>query len=390
MKNLKYSTQTISKKDIANVSKVLKSEFLTQGPKTIEFENKIKLLVKSKYALATNSGSSALLLACKALSLKSGDLFWTVPNSFVATANCGILCGLKIDFVDIDPDTWNISIDNLEKKLKKAKKRKKLPKLIIVVHLGGLPANPLRLKNLSKKYKFKIVEDASHSFGGKYYYNRVGCSKWSDITVFSFHPVKIITTGEGGCCTTNQKKYYEKLKILANNGITKETKNFKFKNLGPWYYEQHSIGYNFRMNDIQSTLGISQLKNLYSFLKKRNKIAKIYRDYLKNLPIKFQKIEKNIYSSYHLFIIKLDVKHKYLHRKFFNYLRSKNIFVNLHYLPIHLQPFYRKFGFKKNQFPVAEEYGKTAISIPIYPNLKRKEQFKIINLIKSFFNKYVK
>jgi UDP-4-amino-4,6-dideoxy-N-acetyl-beta-L-altrosamine transaminase len=390
MKNLKYSTQTISKKDILNVSKVLKSEFLTQGPKTIEFENKIKLLVGSKYALATNSGSSALLLACKALSLKSGDLFWTVPNSFVATANCGILCGLKIDFVDIDPDTWNISIDNLEKKLKKAKKRKKLPKLIIVVHLGGLPANPLRLKNLSKKYKFKIVEDASHSFGGKYYYNRVGCSKWSDITVFSFHPVKIITTGEGGCCTTNQKKYYEKLKILANNGITKETKNFKFKNLGPWYYEQHSIGYNFRMNDIQSTLGISQLKNLYSFLKKRNKIAKIYRNYLKNLPIKFQKIEKNIYSSYHLFIIKLDVKHKYLHRKFFNYLRSKNIFVNLHYLPIHLQPFYRKFGFKKNQFPVAEEYGKTAISIPIYPNLKRKEQFKIINLIKSFFNKYVK
>ena len=390
MKNLKYSTQTISKKDIANVSKVLKSEFLTQGPKTIEFENKIKLLVKSKYALATNSGSSALLLACKALSLKSGDLFWTVPNSFVATANCGILCGLKIDFVDIDPDTWNISIDNLEKKLKKAKKRKKLPKLIIVVHLGGLPANPLRLKNLSKKYKFKIVEDASHSFGGKYYYNRVGCSKWSDITVFSFHPVKIITTGEGGCCTTNQKKYYEKLKILANNGITKETKNFKFKNLGPWYYEQHSIGYNFRMNDIQSTLGISQLKNLYSFLKKRNKIAKIYRNYLKNLPIKFQKIEKNIYSSYHLFIIKLDVKHKYLHRKFFNYLRSKNIFVNLHYLPIHLQPFYRKFGFKKNQFPMAEEYGETAISIPIYPNLKRKEQFKIINLIKLFFNKYAK
>ena len=390
MKNLKYSTQTISKKDILNVSKVLKSEFLTQGPKTIEFENKIKLLVGSKYALATNSGSSALLLACKALSLKSGDLFWTVPNSFVATANCGILCGLKIDFIDIDPDTWNISIENLENKLKIAKKKRKLPKLIIVVHLGGLPVNPLRLRNLSKKYKFKIIEDASHSFGGKYCFKRVGCSKLSDITVFSFHPVKIITTGEGGCCTTNQKKYYEKLKILANNGIIKETKNFKFKNLGPWYYEQHSIGYNFRMNDIQSTLGISQLKNLYSFLKKRNKIAKIYRDYLKNLPIKFQKIEKNIYSSYHLFIIKLDVKHKYLHRKFFNYLRSKNIFVNLHYLPIHLQPFYRKFGFKKNQFPVAEEYGKTAISIPIYPNLKRKEQFKIINLIKSFFNKYVK
>ena len=388
MKNFKYSTQTISKKDIISVNKILKSEFLTQGPKTPEFENKIKILVGSKYVLATNSASSALLLACKALSLKSGDLFWTAPNSFVATANCGVLCGLKIDFLDIDPDTWNISIEKLEKKLKIAKKKKRLPKLIIIVHLGGLPVNPIKLNNLSKKYKFKIIEDASHSLGGKYYSKNVGCSKWSDITIFSFHPVKIITTGEGGCCTTNKKKYYEKLKALRNNGIIKERKNFKFKNLGPWYYEQHSLGYNFRMNDIQSALGISQLKNLNIFVKKRNKIAKFYCNQLKNLPIKFQKIEKNFYSTYHLFIIKLDVKYKYLHKKFFNYLRSKNMHVNLHYLPIHLQPFYRKFGFKKNQFPVAEEYSETAISIPIYPNLKKKEQIKIINYIKLFFNKY--
>ena len=388
MKNFKYSTQTISKKDIISVNKILKSEFLTQGPKTPEFENKIKILVGSKYVLATNSASSALLLACKALSLKSGDLFWTVPNSFVATANCGVLCGLKIDFLDIDPDTWNISIEKLEKKLKIAKKKKRLPKLIIIVHLGGLPVNPIKLNNLSKKYKFKIIEDASHSLGGKYYSKNVGCSKWSDITIFSFHPVKIITTGEGGCCTTNKKKYYEKLKALRNNGIIKERKNFKFKNLGPWYYEQHSLGYNFRMNDIQSALGISQLKNLNIFVKKRNKIAKFYCNQLKNLPIKFQKIEKNFYSTYHLFIIKLDVKYKYLHKKFFNYLRSKNMYVNLHYLPIHLQPFYRKFGFKKNQFPVAEEYSETAISIPIYPNLKKEEQIKIINYIKLFFNKY--
>ena len=388
MKNFKYSTQTISKKDIISVNKILKSEFLTQGPKTPEFENKIKILVGSKYVLATNSASSALLLACKVLSLKSGDLFWTAPNSFVATANCGVLCGLKIDFLDIDPDTWNISIEKLEKKLKIAKKKKRLPKLIIIVHLGGLPANPIKLNNLSKKYKFKIIEDASHSLGGKYYSKNVGCSKWSDITIFSFHPVKIITTGEGGCCTTNKKKYYEKLKALRNNGIIKERKNFKFKNLGPWYYEQHSLGYNFRMNDIQSALGISQLKNLNIFVKKRNKIAKFYCNQLKNLPIKFQKIEKNFYSTYHLFIIKLDVKYKYLHKKFFNYLRSKNMYVNLHYLPIHLQPFYRKFGFKKNQFPVAEEYSETAISIPIYPNLKKKEQIKIINYIKLFFNKY--
>ena len=388
MKNFKYSTQTISKKDIISVNKILKSEFLTQGPKTPEFENKIKLLVGSKYVLATNSASSALLLACKVLSLKSGDLFWTVSNSFVATANCGVLCGLKIDFLDIDPDTWNISIEKLEKKLKIAKKKKKLPKLIITVHLGGLPVNPIKLNNLSKKYKFKIIEDASHSLGGKYYSKSVGCSKWSDITIFSFHPVKIITTGEGGCCTMNKKKYYEKLKTLRNNGIIKERKNFKFKNLGPWYYEQHSLGYNFRMNDIQSALGISQLKNLNIFVKKRNKIAKFYCNQLKNLPIKFQKIEKNFYSSYHLFIIKLHIKYKYLHRKLFDYLRSQNVLVNLHYLPIHLQPFYRKFGFKKNQFPIAEEYSESAISIPIYPNLRKKDQIKIINLIKLFFSKY--
>ena len=389
MKNLRYSTQTISKKDIINVDKVLKSEFLTQGPKTSEFENKIKFLVGSKYALVTNSASSALLLACKALSLNVGDLFWTVPNSFVATANCGILCGLKIDFIDIDPDTWNVSLEKLENKLKIAKKKKRLPKLIIVVHLAGLPVNPLKLKSLSRKYKFKIIEDASHSFGGKYCSSKVGCSKWSDITVFSFHPIKIITTGEGGCCTTNQKKYYEKLLTLRNNGITKEKNKFKYKNLGPWYYEQHSIGYNFRMNDIQSALGISQLKNLSFFLRKRNKIAKFYQDHLKKLPIKFQKVEKIFYSTYHLFIIKLDIKYKYLHKKLFNYLRSNKIFVNLHYLPIHLQPFYRKFGFKKKQFPIAEKYSETAISIPIYPNLKKKEQIKIISLIKSFFNKYI-
>ena len=390
MKNLKYSTQTINKKDIINLNKVLKSEYLTQGPKTFEFEKKIKLLVGSKYVLTTNSASSALLLACKSLSLKSGDLFWTVPNSFVATANCGILSGLKIDFIDIDEDTWNISLEKLEHKLKIAKKKKKLPKLIIVVHLGGLPVNPIKLKNLSKKYKFKIIEDASHSFGGKYYSKRVGCSKWSDITIFSFHPVKIITTGEGGCCTTNQKKYYEKLLALRNNGIIKDKKNFKFKNLGPWYYEQHYLGYNFRMSDIQSALGISQLKNLKIFLRKRNKIAKFYKIHLKNLPLKFQKIEKGFYSTYHLFIIKLDLNYKHLYKNFFKYLRSKNIFVNLHYLPIHLQPFYRKMGFNKKQFPTAEEYSKTAISIPIYPNLKKKEQIHIINLIKLFFNKYSK
>ena len=390
MKTLKYSTQTISKQDILNVSNVLKSEFLTQGPKAIEFENKIKNLTGSKYALVSNSASSALLLACKSLSLKAGDLFWTVPNSFVATANCGILCDLKIDFVDIDPDTWNLSLDNLENKLKIAKKKNKLPKLIIVVHLGGLPTNPIRLNKLSKKYKFKIIEDASHSIGGKYFSKRVGCSKWSDITVFSFHPVKIITTGEGGCCTTNQRKIFEKMSMIRNNGITKDPKKFKFHNLGPWYYEQQVLGFNFRMNEMQAALGVSQIKKINYYIKKRNNIANLYKKELQDLPIKFQKIDKNYYSSYHLFIIKLNSDKSKLYNFFFKYLRKKNIFVNLHYLPIHLQPYFRNMGFKKKQYPVSEEYSQTALSIPIYPNLTLNNQLKIVKIIKNFFKLYDK
>ena len=248
-----------------------------------------------------------------------------------------------------------------------------------------MPVDPIELKKLSKKYKFYIIEDASHSIGSKYYGKKVGCCKWSDLCVFSFHPVKIITTGEGGCVTTNTKKFYDKMMLVKNNGITKNSKNFNNYNLGPWYYEQQTMGYNFRMNDIMAALGISQLKRINLMLQKRNKIATIYKKELKNLPIEFQEIDKNFYSSYHLFIIKLTKNNKNIHRKLFIFLRKNKIFVNLHYLPVHLHPFYRKMGFKKGNFPASENYSESAISIPIFPDLKLQNQKKVISLLKKFF-----
>lgn len=382
---LKFSKQTINKSDIKVVNKVLNSEYLTQGPKTEEFEKNLKNFTGAKYSIAVNSASSALLISCMALGLKKNDVIWTVPNTFAASANSVLLSGQKLDFVDIDHNSWNISIKELKKKLLIAKLKKKLPKALVVVHLAGLPVNPIELKILSRKYKFFIIEDASHSIGAKYYNKKVGSCQWSDLCVFSFHPVKIITTGEGGSVLTNSKKLYEKMLLFKNNGITKNPKNFKNKNLGPWYYEQQMIGYNFRMSDIQAALGINQLKRIGEMLKKRNKIAQIYKKELSNLPISFQKVSNNFYSSYHLFIIKLITNKKNLHKKLFMFLRKNKIFVNLHYMPLHLNPFYKKFGYKIGDYPNSEDYGNKALSIPIYPNLKRKEQLKVVSLLKKFF-----
>jgi len=381
---IKYSTQTIKSDDKKLVSKVLNSQFLTQGPINEKFSGQLKKLTGAKHCLTVNSATSALYLAVKALKLKKNDLFWTVPNSFVATANCGILNNLKIDFVDIDPEDWNISITKLKEKLKKSKIK---PKLVITVHLAGTPTKAKEIFQLSKKYNFKIIEDASHSIGAKYdKKNKVGNCKWSDITVFSFHPVKIITTAEGGACLTNNKIIFDNLRLTHNNGIEKNSRNFKFKNLGGWYYEQQDIGFNFRMNELQAALGVSQLKKINIFVKKRNRIANNYKNQLKHLPIRFQKIYPNTFSSYHLFIIQLLIGGERLHKRLFDFMRKNKIFVNVHYLPIHLHPFYRRKGFKKNQFPNSENYSKSAISIPIYPNLKSHEQKKVIKLIKRFLN----
>ena len=381
-----YSRQNINKRDILEVNKVLKSNFLTQGDKVSKFEKIVSNFTKAKYSIAVNSASSALHIACLALGIKKKDIVWTVPNTFVASANCAIQCGATLDFVDIDPDNWNISLIELEKKLKIAKRKNKLPKLLIPVHFAGLPTDQEKIWNLSKKYKFKILEDASHSIGAKFKGNNIGSCKWSDITVFSFHPVKIITTGEGGMALTNNKVLSERMKILRTNGISQSNFLNKKNKIKPWYYEHQTPGFNYRMNDISAALGISQFKRLKMFVDKRNKIAKKYKKYFENTPIKFQKIHKHCYSSYHLFPIKFDLKKtKKNYLNIFKKFRSNNLYVNLHYMPLHLSPYFRKRGFKKGDFKNAENYAETAISIPIFYHLKNSQILNVVNLIKSFF-----
>ena len=374
-----YSTQTIDTDDIRSVIKVLKSNYLTNGPTIKKFEKLIFKYTKSKYALSFNSATSALHASCLALGLKKGDHFWTVPNSFISSATCGLLCGANVDFVDIEKKSNNISIQSLKDKLHKAKKNKVLPKILIPVHLAGFPYNQDEIWELSKEFNFKIIEDASHAFSARYKKNIVGSCKWSEITVFSFHPVKILTTAEGGCITTNNKDLFKKLSSLRDNGLVRNKANFKLKSTKKWYYEHQLLGYNYRMNDVQAGLGISQLKKIKKLQIKRKKIAKIYnRELIKNSKIEIPSFNNIFDPSLHLYIIK--IKKNKRDRVLIN-LKKKGILTNVHYLPIHLQPYFRKLGFKKGQFPNAEKYGTEALSIPIYPNLKFKDQKKIIREI---------
>ncbi len=378
-----YSTQRIDKQDIAAVVKVLNSKFLTQGPMVGKFEKAIAQKVKAKYSVAFNSATSALHASCLALGLKKNEIVWTVPNTFVASANCALLAGGKVDFVDIDSVTNNIDVESLEKKLIIAKNKKKLPKVIIPVHFAGKPYSQEKVKALAKKYNFKIIEDASHAMGARYKKEKVGSCKWSDITVFSFHPVKIITTIEGGVATTNSLHIYNNLKLFGNHGITKDKKKFKIKNQNDWYYEQHVLGLNYRMSDISAALGLSQLKKLDNFVKERNSIADYYLKRLNQRHIELPRKSRLSLSTFHLFAIKIKDHKK--RNKLFNLLRKKNFFVNLHYLPVHLQPYFRKKGFKIGMFKKSEYHSKRSISLPIYPGLKKEKINQIINLINNFF-----
>lgn len=380
-----YSRQYLFPKDIKEVVKVLKSKYLTQGPQIEKFEKKLSKKTKSKYAVVANSATSALHLACLALGLKKNDYLWTVPITFIASANCGIYCGAKIDLVDINKDTFNIDVKALEQKLQQAKKKNKLPKILIPVHLGGNPCDLEKINSLAKKYKFKVIEDASHAFGSRYKNSIIGDCRYSDAVVFSFHPVKPITSGEGGAVMSNNYKIYKKIKMLREHGIVREKNLFKNKKqIKPWYFEQQYLGFNYRLSDINAALGSSQVDHLNKFLKKRNNIAEIY---YKNLTdkIEFQKKHPNTVSARHLFIIKVQKK---IHEDFFNFLRSKGIFVQLHYIPIYRHPYYKKkFKFDIKKFPNSENYYSTALSIPIYFSLDKKKQFKIVNLINSFLKK---
>lgn len=382
-----YSTQTIDKKDIIAVIKTLKSQFLTQGPQIKKFEKLISQQVGAKYVSAVNSATSALHISCLALGFKKNDILWTTPNTFVASANCALHIGGKVDFVDIDYKTSNIDVKLLEKKLILAKKKNKLPKIVVPVHFAGYPTEQDKIYKLAKKFKFKILEDASHSIGARYKGEKVGSCKWSDITVFSFHPVKIITTFEGGAAITNNKKIYEKLKLYSNHGITKNIDRFVGKKKQAWQYEQQLLGFNFRMSDVSASIGISQIKKLNQFVLKRNKIAQFYEKFLDKKFLILPTRNKNYLSSYHLYVIKIRDEYKFFHEKLFNFLRKKNINVNLHYIPVHLHPFYKNLGFKKGSFKNSEKHSSQSISLPIFPNLGQTNVLKISNLINNFFKK---
>ena len=379
-----YAKQDISDEDIDSVIEVLKSDFLTQGNKVPLFEDIISERVGAKYALAANSATSCLYLSCLSLGLSKEDILWTSPITYVASANCALYCGAEVDFVDIDPLTWNISVEILEEKLKTARKIKKVPKILVLVHLAGNPCDLQKVFDLSKEYGFSIIEDASHALGSKYSGEHIGSSVYSDISVFSFHPVKNITTGEGGMILTNNQKLSEKIHLYRSHGITRDTKKMINKEEGLWYYEQLLLGFNFRMSDIHAALGISQMNSLDKFISKRNELSQIYTEELKGLPLTIQRVRKEDLSAWHIFVIRLKLSELKLSRlEIYNSLRNKGIVVNVHYIPVHLHPFYKNLGFNKGDFPNSENYYDGAITIPMFTKLKKKEIKYVIQALKE-------
>ncbi|EMJ56463.1 UDP-4-keto-6-deoxy-N-acetylglucosamine 4-aminotransferase [Leptospira interrogans serovar Valbuzzi str. Duyster] len=375
-----YGKQEITQADIDIVNEVLRSDFLTQGPMVPRFESLVAKRCKSKFAVAVNSATSALHIACIALNVGPGDIVWTTPITFVASANCALYCGAFIDFVDIDPKTYNISVDRLSEKLELAEKIGKLPKVLIPVHLAGQSCQMDKIHILSKKYGFKIIEDASHAIGGTYKNEPIGNCRYSDITVFSFHPVKIITTGEGGMALTNDTELYSKMYRLRSHGITRDFSEMTHSPDGPWYYQQLELGYNYRMTDIQAGLGVSQMSRLDEFIKKRHTIAEKYNALLSDKPVVIPWQNPESYSGFHLYIIRLKLKEFNLsHKQVFEQFRSAGILVNLHYIPVYRQPYYEKMGYNRSDFPESEQYYSEAISIPMYPSLTEEEQQEVVH-----------
>ena len=382
-----YGKQDINQSDIEAVIAVLKSDFLTQGPQVPLFEKNVSNYCNAQYGVAVNSATSALHVACLALGLGKGDWLWTSPNSFVASANCGLYCGAKVDFVDIDPKTYNLSVEELKKKLIKAKKDNKLPKIVIPVHFAGQSCDMQSIYKLSQEFGFKIIEDASHAIGGKYLDKPIGGCQYSDITVFSFHPVKIITTAEGGLATTNQKELAEKMQLFRAHGITREPKLMTKKTEGGWYYQQVELGFNYRMNDLQAALGIAQMKRLDKFITIRHLLKQRYHELLKDLSLITPAQSSDSYSSLHLYPVQLKLEQiSKTHNQIFDELRKSGVGVNLHYIPIHMQPYYQNMGFKKGNFPIVEDYYSRAISIPIYQGLTTELQDKVVAVLKKILN----
>ena len=370
---LPYGRQTITDADISAVVDVLRSPYLTQGPVVPAFEQALAQHVGACHGVAVNSATSALHIACLALGLGTRDRLWTTPITFVASANCGRYCGAQVDFVDIDPSTGLMSVDALESKLQQAARASCLPKVLVPVHLCGTSCAMEPIADLAKHYGVAVVEDASHAIGGGYQGQPVGNCRHSAITVFSFHPVKIITSAEGGLATTNNPKLADRMADLRSHGITKDEARFEHTAPGPWSYEQQELGFNYRMTDVQAALGLSQLGRLKAIVSERQRLLERYHLLLAGLPLRLLEIPDDVRSALHLAVIRLSDPSPLHHRQVFDGLRGAGIGVQLHYTPVHLQPYYRRLGFQEGDFPEAEAYAGNAISLPLYPGLQEEE-----------------
>ncbi|MGO3301041.1 MAG: UDP-4-amino-4,6-dideoxy-N-acetyl-beta-L-altrosamine transaminase [Pseudoalteromonas sp.] len=381
---LPYGRQDINQADIDAVIDVLQSDFLTQGPKVPLFEQTVTNYTGADHAVAVNSATSALHVACLALELGPGDWLWTSPITFVASANCGLYCGAQVDLVDIDPRTYNLCAKELEKKLIAAEQAGKLPKVVIPVHFSGQSCDMQAIYALSLQYGFRIIEDASHAIGGKYQAQHIGNCRYSDITVFSFHPVKIITSAEGGMALTNNAELAEKMALYRSHGVTRDPKLMTHKPDGPWYYQQIELGFNYRMTELQAALGISQMQRLDEFVAQRHKLAQRYNELLTDLPITLPWQDDDNYSSWHLYVVRiqLDTLTK-THVQIFEELRESGIGVNLHYIPVYTQPYYQDQGFTQKQFPQAEYYYAQAISLPLFATLETEQQDRVVATLKE-------
>lgn len=374
-----YGRQEVALADIDAVVAVLKSDYLTQGPMVPRFESSVTSYCGATHAVAVNSATSALHIACLALGLGPGDRLWTTPVTFVASANCGLYCGASVDFVDIDPRTYNLSPQFLEQKLLESERTATLPKIVIPVHLCGQPCEMEEIYNLSKRFGFRIIEDASHAIGGKYRGEPIGNCRYSDVTVFSFHPVKIITTAEGGMALTNDPDIAQRMDLLRCHGITRNPNQMTQESDGPWYYQQIDLGFNYRMTDLQAALGNSQMERLDQYVQRRHYLAERYDRLLSHLPVTTPWQHPDGYSGLHLYVIRLQLnKIHSSHRQVFEALRESNIGVNLHYIPVHTQPYYQNMGFESGQFPEAERYYSEAISLPLYPALTDSLQDEVV------------
>lgn len=379
-----YGRQDITQADIDAVVGVLQSDFLTQGPMVPRFEQGVARHVGAEHALAVNSATSALHIACLALGLGPDDRLWTSPVTFVASANCGLYCGAKVDFVDIDPRTYNLCPKALEAKLQQAERDGTLPKVVVPVHLCGQPCDMQAIHALAKRYGFRIIEDASHAIGGKYQGEFIGNCRYSDITVFSFHPVKIITTAEGGMALTNDAALAERMALLRSHGITREPSKMTHESDGPWYYQQIDLGFNYRMTELQAALGVTQLERLDRYVARRHELARRYDQLLAGLPVTTPWQHPDSYSGLHLYVIRLQLETlRSSHRQVFESLREQGIGVNLHYIPVHTQPYYQRMGFQTGDFPEAERYYCEAISLPMFQTMTEQQQDHVVGVLRE-------